>query len=602
MKKICYNRKNMSRSAEFSDFNLDSLTRYLQTLSREQFTGNHEIPYDQELYSRWQELIPQSQFSRITLTATLPEFRNAFRKSLQSGQVDTFIEELIQQPDYLRQVYVISSDTKLEGSQAKNRSNHSPDKLEEIKQALKMFSQIIEYKRESLPPKVFRIWEMQIKLMEQYVQWVPTLGTPEFTVQAPFNSEWSAVIDAEKSQKAGTAVLPLMELAEAMLDEAQTKRKSNQENKTPPESIGKYLRALNLTPQEKAEIGCSDTDTSLTPESTRALFLVLLKRLQLDKKSWQILLDSSISGINVNATSRNINFPIDRNFKDASEIPIALHEFFHVSRGEAGLEQATQFLQKGLDDYEETEEGIALLIEVLFGLPFGNDRQMKQAARYYAVGKTLEATQNEKGEWVAKYSLQEIYKLLTDKGVSEKDVDDIVWRIQRGTSLQRKVVEIEMEGHRFHVAECFVKDAIYFSGYVKIWDWLLEQLPSLEKGRRLQKIERYRDLPAHSLAAIGKNALMANDLLSLEDSASSQGTHPTWTQENRQQQKAAMLERTREQYERFQKIGQETIIALIDYFMVGKISLSDIQDPEWQALLKPSTLSFSQLIQPTEDR
>src|SRR5690606_17828498 len=118
--KISVKYKNMHKSAEFSDFQTESIISYLNKLSRERCTGMQEAPYDRALYEEWQNLIPQSQFSRITLTATLPEFRRAFREALQAGKVDTFLSELAQQPDYIKQVYVVASPTELKGSQEIN--------------------------------------------------------------------------------------------------------------------------------------------------------------------------------------------------------------------------------------------------------------------------------------------------------------------------------------------------------------------------------------------------------------------------------------------------------------------------------------------------
>lgn len=242
-----------------------------------------------------------------------------------------------------------------------------------------------------------------------------------------------------------------------------------------------------------------------------------------------------------------------------------------------GSGQSCTLLEKGLEGYLTTEEGVAATAEMIVGEPFGSERQRKLAARYLAIDLALQ-TDTVDGEVKPRYSTQEIYNMLTDEyHVTIRDATDIVWRITRGTSLKREVVSIDVKRadgsiERRRIPEVYTKDAVYFVGQQRLFTWFKDSLP--QHAKLSEHLTAQTDFSDISLLIIRK--VLQQHGLTTEPSRASDR-------------------------ERLMNEGRQALVRLIDHLLVGKMSLEDMADPEWQELLRPGRVSYSRLFEPRRE-
>jgi len=242
----------------------------------------------------------------------------------------------------------------------------------------------------------------------------------------------------------------------------------------------------------------------------------------------------------------------------------------HAVRGANGRQQGSMLFGIGLPGYDEAEEGLATFTELVRGEPFGHPRQVKMAARYLAVARALK-TKNIDGETVPLYSIQEIHDDLIEMGVSGKDVTDILWRIQRGTTLTHQGIELKVTNDEtdttttLPAAECYVKDAVYFSGQVKVFEQLKKLSPFLAGQQKRFTTESQFPTPEF-LARVGR-AYESHFM----DSETRFGNH-------------------RDNYNYLISLGEKVMLGIVNVFATGKAPLEYmLPTSEWSNYLRPSS-------------
>lgn len=292
--------------------------------------------------------------------------------------------------------------------------------------------------------------------------------------------------------------------------------------------------------------------------------------------------------LQVNSSERAVIVPTTKQRDKITNAELAFlipHELIHTIRGFNGATQDTPLFATGEDGYLATEEGTAIIAELMNGQELGDPRQRKQAARYTAAAMPLktkevpisEAPGETETRTVAKYSIQEIYDTLRESyAVNERDAKDIVWRIMRGTSLQREVTKVELDGVELPVAEVFVKDAVYFTGMMQMCEYFLEVVPGLDSDQDMLSTFKAISqlLSRETLDTIGRSfdaLLMSSGI------------------QNDKFGDRAEEVRLRHLYAR---LGEVALTSLFKALLSGKITLETLKDKELARQLRPATLNY----------
>ena len=442
----------------------------------------HEVMSDADLYEEWKKTIPQQGYGMISLTKVRDNFDARYQSTLREGTLDAFlITTVSQESDTIPEVYVVNAPEieHLSKSEQTICKNHQPDILvggeDSILARLRRFRHSLS---EHIIPDAYRDeYNRVLTEEERFVEQALGLGNPDFTQKQKTPEGWTKFIDLERTQETGVIHLPLEDIAREVITRA------SERNPDDNQTVNEAFTALHLSDEEKERHGLDtipDTATKLTNEQTISLFSLMLERCNLS--SWKIKPDTG-SAINISASSETINIPKTRELT-ASQIPyIPPHEFVHVLSGANGLKQGFQKLATGVADYDATQEGTAIMAEMMMGEPFGHERQVQFAARYLIVAMMLKAEKKD-DEIVPCYSPQEIFDELTKLGVSEDDAAKDVWRAVRGTSLRHQGMTLEVDHdnktEQVPAAECNIKDVVYFQGQIEVFNFIKNQLPLLE--------------------------------------------------------------------------------------------------------------------------
>lgn len=527
-------------------------------------------PIDRELLTEWKRIIPQKAFGVLDLIFGRPSFRKIFFNGLLDHHatgitVDQVVATaLLESPsaNSYSQVYAsVSSPSDFgDPTEVLIRNQFQPEFLTEIVKKLATFTEMIS--STSMPDLIKRVYLEKIESIKQLIQLRDALGTPEFTAQQQTDEQWEKFFDIEATTKSKQATLPHELLAQQILE-------SNQ-NIEVYSKVKKVLEIVwKLNEREKREIGfdeIADNDTNLTATQGMSLFSILLKRAGLN---W-IITSYSGSSITIKAQAKQILFPESRQMSADEVAFIPAHEFVHIISGANGQTQPCSAIESGIEGYVETQEGIAAVAEMIVGQPYGHKRQILFAARYFAVAQAVKVKYDEDtGKHTAMYSMQDIFNQLIEYGISEKDANETVWRIFRGTSLTRKVVELDTvdnEGNKIKIAETYIKDYAYFSGLMKIYDYLIQQAPLSTEDRSKARIKHAKDFHPTVLAHIGRRtrAVMMGGAEKID----------------------------REGYFTLIANGRKTLIKLLNTLLVGKLTLEIMTDPdnEWQQFLNTEGL------------
>lgn len=532
----------------------------------------------QRMSELWSNVIPKSGFDMVAAVTADPEYMSAFKSALAAGTADTFIKDKPTVP-----YTVLSDEASLTSERDKKvRSQADPQFLMEINEKINVF--LAELHSSKIPEVVKKAYEVRANGWKQYCKATIEIGKPEFTQLQTSNDRWIKLIAPESFEHPSELKLKHEDAAFDVLRLAKQRGvQSEDEVKAEEEKNGILaLDFLHLSkedfkdPTTFAEI---ESSTELNATQLQQIFEICFSRagmLKDDKNQdgWEVVVTERGVTMDVNAASKEVSIPKSHTEPRVIGLWGLPHEFVHILRGESGSKQDAQLLQTGTLDYESTDEGIAMLAELLAGEPFGHQRQVEVAARYLAIALSLKTKVNNDGQRVAKHSIQEIYDILKNEGVHEGDLKAILWRINRGTSFRRSVtdVKINVDGiiYQYPVAETFVKDAIYFEGQMEVFNLVQQLLPFSEQDKENRIVKSSRDLNPRMLARIGN--VVRKSLIGEQAVASPAG----------------ML--SHEGYEMLAELGKAAIEMIIDYLSVGKMKTDELIDPEWNKILKRDDL------------
>ncbi len=464
-----------------SDEVLANANRF-QVFIKERPLTPEQIPQDVS-YEHYSEIIPGTEFGTAFLAAAIGSFTANYKKALEMGELDGFVEESVSN-GYSSIYKIKAQDQDLKSDEDKRIAHHhSPDFLGEVDQELDVL--VTEVKSSNQPVVYKNEYLNAIGGQLRFTEYARKVTTPDFTPLQKSPEEWAEFIDVQKSLERGEIILKYEDIARQTLELARQKREEKGEEKI---SVKNAIDFWQLDEEEAEYIGVNDIktdDIELLPQMGAKLMEVLLKRIGAD--GWTVEIDDS-PAVQVIPREEKVRFPLDRKLKGMDVIWIPSHELFHVVRAINGAKQGLKLLKtENTYNYLPTEEGSGAVAEMVAGQKFGDPRQAKMAARYFAVSQMLKADIKD-GQIAPRFTPQEVYGQLKSYGVSHTDASDIVWRIQRGTSLKHDGVVIPVkkgnETTELPSAECFVKDAVYFEGQMQVFEWMKSLMPLSENLRK----------------------------------------------------------------------------------------------------------------------
>lgn len=532
---------------------------------------------------------PKSCWWEIQGTTVRKEFKDEYYLALEKSalgeglSVDEITQDIIKNKGY-GQIYAARAESAegLSKTAAEVRFNHQPENIAKTKQRLTYLMENLDSLLATAPDFIKQEFRARLAKELRYCEEAQHIGDEGFTANYLSENGWNNLLDLSS--------LEAEELKLKYEDDALAVLEINRARESKPDryaSISDALATWNLTQAELSSLNLSakELQGNQFPAERIQQFFQLLKAREPKLREWQFVIDESAMAVTVNGEVRTVSIPQKRVFTPADLVAIPAHEFVHIIGSENGYEQPIATMIEGMEDYGPTEEGKAVFSELITGQEFGDKRQVKMAARYYAISMAVKTEQTEEGSYKAKHSMQEIFNTLIEMKVDLADAKDIVWRIMRGTSLQRKAVSVTAGGKSIMVGEVYSKDAIYFEGQMLMFDRLLSGLPlSTEDRADLTRWET-RDVSNRLLARVGRRAFLGENPDISKDIAD--------TAENR------MIMR-RETYNKLLKKGKEVLYQLLQYALVGTINWDVLEKrrDEWNEILNrdPSKLANYALV------
>jgi hypothetical protein len=498
--------------------------------------------------------------------------------------VDQFIE--VQQ----KPVYLIKDQHPAGSPEEKTAQTYTEESLTALEAKLDEF--FLELDKANLPKGIKEGYRARLESAKLLAKTAREIGTPRFTQTQESPARWLEIIDP-KSFETGEIELKYEKAAKQILDDAKQNDTLSEAEKEAQHAANAELawNELNFQPHEFAsaeEFERLHEAKELGGSDLQILFKILFKRTGIEQSEtnpdgWKVVMEGNVA-MDVNSAAKKISIPPEKTLRKDIALWALPHEGVHILRGENGSRQLVKYLQTGSQGYLGTEEGTAMLSELFSGEKFGHERQALMAARYYAIALSLKTKLDENGQRVAMYSAQEIYNILIDYGISVADAQDTVWRNQRGTSLHREVVTLELPNgesiHQLPVAETFFKDMVYFEGQMAVYDWVRQKLGVESKAQ---------DLNEQFLARVGVAAI--RKLMVGHDVALPQ--LPEGESIPLSQIRARMVE-----------AGKAEVNDLINFLIgAGKLKLEELEDPEMaQVLQRDHAVKFEQIFQPLENQ
>lgn len=519
---------------------------------------------------------PKTGWREIQGTTVRPDFKSVYYSALEKSAVDEGLpvdvvtQDIIETKGY-DQIYAAKALTPegLGKTAAEVRLNHLPKNIAQTKQNLTDLMENLDSTLVDVSEFIKQEYRARLAKELRYCEEAQHIGDEGFTANHLSENGWNNLLDSDS--------LDGDELKLKYEDDALAVLKINRSRETRPErytTIADALATWHLTETEHANLQLTSEEIqgNQFPAERIQQFFQLLQAREPKLHQWQMIIDDSAVAVTVNGEMRTVLIPQKRVFTPADLVAIPAHEFVHIIGSENGYEQPIATMIEGMEDYGPTEEGKAVFGELITGQEFGDKRQVKMTARYYAISMAIKTEQAEDGSPVAKYSMQDIFNTLVEMKVDLADAKDIVWRIMRGTSLQRKVVPVSVGGKNISVGEVYSKDAIYFEGQMLMFNRLLQGLPlSTEERADLARWET-RDVSNRLLARVGRRAFLGeNKDLSKElpDAAEQR------------------VSRRKEIYNELLKKGKEVMYQLLQYALVGTINWDVLEKrrDEWNEIL-----------------
>lgn len=534
--------------------------------------GEQEVLQINSLEISYCSCFPSENFGEVSVgAADVRGFVTPFEQALESGYQDKKIakgdEFLVAAAQKgLDAVYVVKAleDSDLAKQNSKAWKNHQPDFLQACIEKLRDLEQKLDQKFATVTPLFLSAYQESIASQIEFCRNALNMGRSEYTVHQRSHRQWARLIDVGRTAQAGEIVLRLEDTARQALE---MKPKTYLF-----ETVEQAFSFWQLSESERREITGDEVllAGSLTPLQGMRLFDVLRKRIGLT--DWSVIKNAGSKAINVNSGSRTVDYPETRTLTPDEIVLLPPHELgVHAVSGENGSHQLCPLIRTGLSDYLATQEGLATIAEMIVGEPFGHPRQRLFAARYLATAMALKTVEQD-GVRKPKHSLQEIYNTLRNYQVDAKDASQTIWRMMRGTSLMRKTVDLPLPNNAFiSVAETFVKDTVYFEGFMKLRDFFLQTVPLRdseidEKGNASIHGKQPEDFSIRLLARIGRAIAMSQAGLPQETS----------------------FGEMRKVYEAYTSTGREALINILQFFLAGKLRFEDMADPKspWLEVLR----------------
>lgn len=553
--------------------------------SQDRFGAYHALTADREraqtpehdqvqaLERAYRQCFPQEKFGEVSIgAADVAGFVEPFEQALEAGyqagnttKGDQFLTSGAQRG--LDTIYVVKAPegSALAKKESKAWTHHQSESLQRHIQNLQMLREQLKSHFTDMNPLFRNAYRANIEYQLHFCRHALEIGTPEYTVGQKSPDQWAKLIDGEATAQRGDIVLRLEDAARQAL-------------KTPQ---GEYLfRTVDdavafwrFSESEKRAITGDEPlqQESLTPTQGMRLFEVLLKRL--DLTDWSVVKIRGSKALNVNSASRTVEFPETRTLTPDDMVLMPPHELgVHAVSGENGSQQPCPLLATGMPEYLATQEGLATIAEMIAGEPFGHPRQRVFAARYLAAAMAAK-TVEENGVRRPKHTLQEIYNTLRSYQIDEKYASQTIWRIVRGTSLTRQIVSLPLpNGASVPAAETFVKDVVYFEGFMKLREFFMQTVPLLPReidagDRASIHGKQPEDFSSRLLARAGRAIAMEQ-------------TGPIQT--------PVSFDVMRRVYDAYVSLGRDALMNILQHFLVGKLRFEDMASPDspWRMVLK----------------
>jgi hypothetical protein len=414
----------------------------------------------------WQDTLDHKlSVGELSSRSVRGDFLVEFYARLEEGTSEEWIAEVVEEG--YEQVYVVKGDMEMALSKWERRLIKSYRKVEREQWQEKLLSLHSSLHKVTQDREIRQFYLRQIQNELQTLISAGHVSKPTMTPTQLKEVGWKQLIDVEATVASGMVMLPYEQLAHEVL--GHYKRHASAHHLT----LNEALAPWKLSRLERNSLDLEGNETELSETQGCGFFRLLLKRLGLEK-SWLVKVGDGRHSLEVDSGARTLWYPQGRRLSGEDILSVTFHEMVHVVGSENGALQKSSLMQNGVSGYLETEEGIATCAEALGKLPFGNIRQAVMAGRYVAVAMALKARRVE-GALEPVYSMQDIYERLIDYRIPQEMAAKTVWRAFRGTSLTHQAMELELETVRgkvaLPIAECFVRDSVYFRGFVKMIGW-----------------------------------------------------------------------------------------------------------------------------------
>lgn len=197
-------------------------------------------------------------------------------------------------------------------------------------------------------------------------------------------------------------------------------------------------------------------------------------------KQWKISLKENLAADALAGKSHSLFLRKAALFSPQRLQALAAHEIeTHILRAENGKNQPYEIFSRGLANYLETEEGLAIYNQNRF-LQAGNEKQFWMVIGLLAV------------EFAATHSFREVFDFMQQQGFSRERSWKTALKVKRGLTNTREV-------------GCFTKEQVYFSGLKKIEKFLAEggDLRDLYLGKiKVEDISTVKSFPEIKLAKL----------------------------------------------------------------------------------------------------
>jgi hypothetical protein len=429
----------------------------------ERKTLDDKVPSDNRLYEQYAAILPNENWEGVSLVNVFDEFRREFVHTLLRGGLQSWLWLILKQPESYGEVYVILSKAGSGNNQDRQlRRQFRGTQLDKQAAQLRLFLREVE--EASVPQPYKQAYVDKVGEDLRLGQTARLVSSVRFTLDQEPAEQWYSLVDWPTSLTSGTIYLKYEHLARQLLASPSSNDQVLVEHIMNEWEVSDEERAyLKVSREEgmKGYLGEGASKRWLELLLHRAGFL---SRYRVEKRN-------NIPAIRVDSRAGRIEIPDKRTLTADEMRYLGPHEIWHLGRSFNGANQGCSLWQVGLQGYLPTEEGGAVLTEMAFGRSFSHARQKLYAARYLAVALAVK-TRIDQGELMAAFTYDDIFHTLRGYGLQPEIAAETVWRVARGTSLQRQVVTKQMlyqgETVDLGVAEVNLKDRVYLEGQVDL--------------------------------------------------------------------------------------------------------------------------------------